>query len=132
MHLALRCECGAWLKWVRKSQARRYQADRARLNAPMPAPTPIESKKAVTELKPLSVTELKPKPKVADTLSADLLARLERLERSFANYDSQLGILVRAILSCGVLQGKGVPEEIDVDSDGVDRLVRELEEAEGR
>jgi hypothetical protein len=112
MHLALRCECGAWLKWVRKSQARRYQADRVRLSAPKPAPTPIY--KPVTE----QVRANFDSPR-GDDSHKSCAERFEKIER-------ELTVLVRAILACGVIQGKGGTPERDVDDGDVDRLAVEL------
>jgi hypothetical protein len=55
--------------------------------------------------------------------------RFERLEKALADYDSQLGILVRAIVGCGVLQGRGAaPSRVHVDDELVSRLVGELAE----
>jgi hypothetical protein len=62
--------------------------------------------------------------------TSDLSVRVEKLERSFAGYDEQLGILVRAILSAGVLQGRGGPSVHDVADGDVDRLARALAEGE--
>jgi hypothetical protein len=109
-HYALRCQaCGTWQSWIRKSEARRVKAT-AESPAFNVAPKPY---KPVGE----SIG-----PAVVDTSPTNLSARVEKLERAFAGYDLQLGILVKAILSAGVLQGKGGAPEVDVDSEDVYRL----------
>jgi hypothetical protein len=142
MHLALRCECGAWLKWVRKSQAHRYQREKVPISAPLktipvdlsqpPKPIPVRLSE------PLKTIPAPIYPEVGESIGpdvvsdieqpTDLCARVERLERAFAGYDSQLGILVRAILACGVLQGAQSPPLVNVDDNLADRFVREVAE----
>jgi hypothetical protein len=110
VHLGLFCrECNLWQQWISKSAARRYQ--KVQLTEPA-----------------------QPYPEVGERIGLavdtpqDVIARLERLEKAFAGYDSQLGILVRAILACGVLSGAQSPPLVNVDDNLVDRFVRELAE----
>jgi late competence protein required for DNA uptake (superfamily II DNA/RNA helicase) len=121
VHLGLFCrDCGLWQQWVRKSQASRYQREKVPLTAPLkPIPTPIYPE--VGESIGPDVVQISAQP-------TDLCARVEKLERAFAGYDSQLTILVRAILNAGVLQGCKVPPRVDVSDELVDRFVRELAE----
>jgi hypothetical protein len=115
MHLALLCrQCNLWQQWISKSDARRYQREKVRLSVPLkPIPTPIypEVGESIVDLsQPAS--------------HSDLSARVERLERAFAGYDSQLEILVRAVLACGVLQGTGSAPGVNVDDTLVDNFLR--------
>jgi hypothetical protein len=80
-------------------------------------------------------SELKPRyPEVSERIGsalpadADLLARVAKLERAFAGYDTELKILVRAILDCGMLRGKGGVRDVDVN----DELVAGLGETLAR
>jgi hypothetical protein len=112
-HVALRCrDCNAWQSWISKSKARRFQVNKVRLTVP-------------SKTYPQTVERIG--PAVVDP--SDLCVRVERLERAFTGYDSQLGILVKAILACGVLQGKGgAPSRVNVDEGLVNELVAELSE----
>ena len=84
---------------------------------------------------------IKPRyPEVGEQLRADFDSprdeshrscreRFERLERKFSGFETELTILVRAILNAGVPQGKGAPE-VDIDPDLVTQLVDKLTEGE--
>jgi hypothetical protein len=116
-HFGLFCrQCELWQKWIKHSKVRRL---RALENVPLTVPTPVY--KSVESISP---------PAVVDTSDPDVIARLEKLELAFAGYDSQLGILVRAIFACGVLQGAQSPPLVNVDDERVDRFVREVSENE--
>lgn len=108
-HLGLFCRpCGLWQKWISKATARRYQ-----------------------NTKPYPEVSERIGPAAAMSEAADLNARMDALERKFNGYDISLNILVRAVLACGVLQGRGGAPDVDVNDERVAELVQELEQNEG-
>jgi hypothetical protein len=112
--------CGRWQgRWVKHSEVRRLRRARERVS-PKPYQPVLES---------IGPANFSPAT-VAEASNADLAARVEKLERAFAGYDLQLGILVKAILACGVLQGCKVPPLVNVSDELVDQFVREVSEDE--
>ena len=114
IHLGLFCStCGLWQRWVSKHDARRYHR---------------EAQPKLTSTPYPEITE-RIGPAV-DAPNGELAARIERLEKEVAGHDRELGIVLKAIWACGILQGKGGAPDVDVDSDLAGNLGRELAEEE--
>jgi hypothetical protein len=108
VHLGVFCDCGVWQKWAKKSHARRY----------MLRSTSVRSPAAVAQL-PLA----KPPSPPSIENHASCAQRFEKIER-------ELTVLVKAILACGVLQGKGGAQVRDVEDSRVYGLAEDLAEGE--
>jgi hypothetical protein len=109
IHVELYCgDYQRWIRWIPKSQAASY------LTKPM-----IEDSPTLKLVRDQAATSRNHSAHVACS------ERFERIER-------ELTVLVRAVLACGVLQGKGGASVCDVDDGDVDRLAESLaqEEAE--
>jgi hypothetical protein len=136
VHLGLFCrDCGLWQQWISKSDARRFQADKVRLSGHVPISSPavvaISQHASPTLQNPHNAGFESAAGRISDTPQVDVIARIERLERAFAGYDSQLGIIVKAILGCGVLQGTGGQPGVDVDDGLVSKFVEQLQADNG-
>jgi hypothetical protein len=109
-HYALRCRsCGKWQRWIAKSEARRYQREKGRLNVP---PKPI-SKTAIMEDLPQEPTD-------------NYRVEIDELKERIAGIERELLILIRVEANCGLQRVRPRPPEVDISENNVDRLVREL------
>jgi hypothetical protein len=134
MHFGYFCRsCGRWQgKWIKHSEVKR-----------------LRQSQAVSAVR-FPVFNVAPKPATApiyrpagEQLRADFDSpradshescheRFQKLENTIAGYDRELKIVLKAIWACGILQSRGNPPSIDVDDELVDKLGRELAEAEAR
>jgi hypothetical protein len=137
MHFGYFCrQCSRWQgKWIKHSEVKKLRKSGFRYGT-IPTPQHIQPKFDASdgfEPKPYPETRESIGRPAVDVPSGDLAVRVERLERAFAGYESQLGILVRAVLSAGVLQPPKSAPESDIDPERVYGLAESLAcEEQGR
>jgi hypothetical protein len=106
-HFGLFCrQCDLWQKWIRKSEAGRFKVVKAASKPTYPEAS--EQVRADFD-------------SPSDDAHKSCHERFEKIER-------ELTVVVRAVLACGVLSGRGAAPGINISDELVDRLARELAE----
>lgn len=108
-HLGLFCrQCQLWQKWIRRSQARHWQASNVALT------------KGIQPSQPnCTLKRFQDEP-------TDFSAEIDDLNKRVVGIERVLAVVLRAILSCGVLQGRKVPPAVSIDDELITRFVEGL------
>ena len=112
-YLALRCRsCGLFVKFISKEVAEQVVKNSVRADLDSTEDS-LSNHGGLTQ----------------DTPHLSCAVDIDYLNKRIASMERELAVLMRAILACGVLQGKGAaPSQVDINDDLVDRFVQEVAE----